>query len=81
MDLLAYHSLLMRESEPGDNTMPNNVGTIDAALRILAGLALLGWGLYIQNEWSAVGFVPLLTGLFGWCPLYSSLGLSTRKTA
>ena len=61
--------------------MPNNVGTLDATLRILAGLALVGWGFYTHNEWSAVGFLPLVTGLFGWCPLYSSFGVSTRKVA
>jgi hypothetical protein len=59
--------------------MTNNVGRIDAALRILAGLALIGWGLYTKNEWSGIGFVPLLTGVFGWCPLYLPFGLSTQK--
>jgi hypothetical protein len=61
--------------------MTQNVGSIDATLRILAGLALIAWSLYTKNEWGAIGMMPLLTGLFGWCPLYLPLGLSTHKGA
>jgi hypothetical protein len=25
------------------------------------------------------GWVPLVTGLIGWCPVYSLLGIRTRK--
>lgn len=28
-----------------------------------------------------IGLVPLLTGLVGWCPLYSLLGIRTNKSA
>ena len=28
-----------------------------------------------------VALVPLLTGLSGWCPLYSLLGFRTNKTS
>ncbi len=61
--------------------MSKNVGSLDAALRFLAGLALIAWGLYTKNEWSAIGFLPLMTGLFGWCPTYLPLGLNTDKHA
>jgi hypothetical protein len=27
-----------------------------------------------------IGFIPLITGIFGYCPLYSLFGVSTRKT-
>ncbi len=59
-----------------------NVGGIDRALRILVGLALLAWFFLDRGEgaWhyaKLIGIVPLLTGLFGTCPAYSILGLST----
>jgi hypothetical protein len=60
-----------------------NVGGIDRALRIIVGLALLAWFFMGQGEgalsWlKLIGVVPLATGLFGTCPVYSLLGLSTR---
>ncbi|MEA3273861.1 MAG: DUF2892 domain-containing protein [Pseudomonadota bacterium] len=61
--------------------MTKNVGGIDRILRILAGLALIGWGFYAQNWWGAIGAVPLLTGLIGWCPMYLPLKLSTNKAS
>ena len=59
--------------------MKQNVGGIDRTLRILVGLILIGWGAYAQNWWGAVGAIPLLTGIFGWCPLYLPFGCKTCK--
>lgn len=61
--------------------MKQNVGGIDRILRILVGLAVIGWGLYAQNWLGAIGLVPLVTGLINWCPAYLPFGLSTRKVA
>ncbi|MFN0246378.1 MAG: DUF2892 domain-containing protein [Kofleriaceae bacterium] len=55
-----------------------NEGTIDRALRIVVGIALLAIvfvGPKTPIGW--VGLVPLITGLIGSCPLYTLLGLST----
>ena len=58
-----------------------NEGTLDRALRIVAGLVLLGmFFMYPEASWrywTLIGIVPLATGLIGSCPLYSILGLST----
>ncbi len=59
-----------------------NVGGIDRVLRIVVGLALLVWFFMDQGSGAAnylklIGIVPLVTGLFGTCPLYSMLGFST----
>jgi hypothetical protein len=59
--------------------MKNNVGGIDRIVRIAVGLGLIGWGLYVESWWGAIGLIPLLTGLTSWCPAYLPLGLSTRK--
>lgn len=58
-----------------------NVGTIDRIVRIVVGLALLA-AFFLSPESSLrwlylIGIVPLATGLFSTCPLYSILGIST----
>jgi hypothetical protein len=61
--------------------LKKNVGSIDRALRILFGLALLaGFALNREGAYSwlyLIGLIPLVTGLMSSCPLYSILGLST----
>jgi len=60
-----------------------NVGTIDRVLRIIAGIALLAFALgylFPGTGWNWVGWigvVPILTAVFGFCPLYTMLGMST----
>ena len=60
--------------------MARNEGTIDRALRVILGLVLIGLTLTGKvGVWGWVGVVPLVTGLIGSCPLYSSFGISTCK--
>ncbi|HFE39594.1 MAG TPA: DUF2892 domain-containing protein [Gammaproteobacteria bacterium] len=59
--------------------MKQNVGGIDRKLRIVLGLAIIGAGVMYGSWWGAVGAVPLLTGLMGWCPPYAIMGMSTCK--
>jgi len=59
--------------------MKGNVGGIDRILRIIVGLAVIGWGIYAKNWLGAIGVIPLFTGLIGWCPLYVPLKFSTKK--
>lgn len=57
-----------------------NVGNIDRALRMLAGLALIALaGSGTIGVWGYIGIVPLLTGMAARCPVYSMLGLSTTS--
>jgi hypothetical protein len=58
--------------------MKANEGTIDRLLRVLAGLAVLSL-VFIgpKTPWGYLGLVPLVTGVVGWCPLYSILGISS----
>ena len=60
--------------------MKHNVGGIDRILRIIVGLAVIGWGVYAQNWFGAVGLILLLTAAIGWCPAYLPFGLSSCKT-
>ncbi len=59
--------------------MPHNEGKIDRAVRLIAGViitSLLFWG--PRTYWAWLGLIPLLTGAFGFCPLYYLIGISTR---
>lgn len=58
--------------------MSKNEGGIDRILRIVAGLALIAAAATgAIGVWGYIGVVPLLTGLMGWCPVYTMLGLNT----
>jgi len=59
--------------------MKQNVANIEKVLRIVAGLAIIGWGIYAKNWWGALGAIPLFTGLIGWCPIYQLLNVSSKK--
>lgn len=55
-----------------------NVGTLDRAIRIVLGLALISLTFVGPHSLlGLVGLIPLATGLVGFCPLYRLLGLST----
>ncbi|MBA3053610.1 MAG: DUF2892 domain-containing protein [Sphingomonadales bacterium] len=55
-----------------------NVGKADRILRIVLGVVLIAL-VFVgpQTPWGWIGLVPLLTGLFSTCPIYSLLGLNT----
>jgi hypothetical protein len=58
--------------------MKANVGTIDRVLRVVAGLVLTGLAASgTVGMWGYIGVVPLLTGLFRFCPLYPLIGMNT----
>jgi hypothetical protein len=58
--------------------MKLNVGGLDRILRIIVGLALIAI-VFVgpQTPWGWIGVVPLLTGLFRFCPAYTLFGLNT----
>ena len=61
--------------------MKINVGTLDRALRIVAGVALIVLGaLGRVGPWAYVGIIPLATGVMRVCPAYSLLGWNTCST-
>lgn len=60
--------------------MQANVGTMDRALRVVLGVALIIATLTgLIGPWGWLGLVPLATGLVRFCPIYLPLGLSTCK--
>lgn len=60
--------------------MKRNVGVIDRSLRVGAGLVLVALAATgTVGLWGWIGVVPLATGLAGWCPAYTLLGISSCK--
>ena len=58
--------------------MKANVGGIDRILRIVVGLALIALAATgTVGAWGWIGVVPVLTGVFRFCPSYPLLGSIT----
>lgn len=56
----------------------------DRAGRVVLGVVLLIVGFGVMSGTAGVvvgliGLIPLLTGLVGWCPLYSVFGFRTNR--
>lgn len=65
--------------------MSVNVGGIDKLVRIITGIGLLSLLFLLKGDvrlLGLIGIVPLATGMVGYCPFYSMLGLNTcpRRT-
>lgn len=60
--------------------MERNIGDIERVVRVVVGLAILSLVVVgPQTLWGLVGLVPVLTGVTGWCPPYSLLGINTCR--
>jgi hypothetical protein len=60
--------------------MTQNIGNIERIIRIVGGLVLIALAATSTvGVWGWLGLVPLATGLVGWCPPYSLLGINTCK--
>jgi hypothetical protein len=58
--------------------MKTNEGTIDRALRVLAGLVLIALAATgTVGLWGWIGVVLVATGAIGFCPAYTLLGINT----
>lgn len=58
--------------------MKTNAGTIDRALRVLAGLVLIALAATgTVGMWGWIGVVLVATGAIGFCPAYTLLGINT----
>ncbi len=62
-----------------------NESGVDRIVRVVLGIVLLvlGWGGIVSGGWGLflkiIGFLPLLTGLVGFCPLYALFKIATKK--
>jgi len=62
--------------------MKANVGKIDKGIRVVLALLLFGSFFILEGNLrfiAVLGFVPLLTGLVSFCPLYKILGINSCR--
>ncbi len=60
--------------------MKTNIGGFERFIRVLAGAGIISMAFIgPKSPWAFFGFVPLLTGLIGWCPPYAVFGLNTCR--
>lgn len=62
--------------------MNTNVGSVDKIVRLVLALVLFSLFFVLPGDgkwFGLAGFVPLLTGLVSWCPLYSLFGINTCR--
>ena len=58
--------------------MKANVGGLDRGLRVIVGLVLIALAaMGTIAWWGWLGVIPLATGLFSFCPLYTLLGFNS----
>lgn len=58
--------------------MKKNVHPIERVVRVLLGVGLVSLAFIgPENKWFLLGGIPILTGLSGWCPPYTLLGINT----
>ena len=63
-----------------------NEAAWDRLARVVLGVVLLyvGWAEVVTGGWGTffkfIGFVPLATGLIGWCPLYALFEFRTYES-
>ncbi|MFN2349222.1 MAG: DUF2892 domain-containing protein, partial [Thioalkalivibrio sp.] len=72
-----YHLVGHLDTRERSGFFSPNVGLLDRALRIIAGIVVIAW---VPSPWGWFGLIPLLSGLFAWCPTYRLIGnLDTRN--
>jgi len=64
--------------------MKKNEGPVDRAIRIILGIVLLALGIFVLTAiWQilaiVIGAIFLITGLTGFCALYTVFGINTCK--
>lgn len=63
--------------------MKPNEASWDRIARVVLGVALIIGGLVVVKGtggyiMAAIGLIPLVTGMVGWCPIYSIFRIGTK---
>ena len=58
--------------------MQVNEHPVDRVIRIILGLVIIGVGIAFKSWWGVLGLILLITGITGFCGLYTLLGINTK---
>ncbi len=59
-----------------------NIGKVDKIIRLVLGVILLSLFFLLNGNWKYIGFIgfiPIVTALLDFCPLYAIFKISTVK--
>jgi hypothetical protein len=59
--------------------MKKNIGKKDRFFRIIAGVIIIILSIFFNSWWGLLGFLPIITAIYSFCPLYKYLNVSTCK--
>ncbi len=60
--------------------MKQNIGRTERVVRVVLGLGILSLAFVgPASAWGYLGLAPVVTGVIGWCPPYTLLGIDTRS--
>jgi len=51
--------------------MKANISKQEKVLRMTFGIMVIGYGISQHNIFFMLGILPVLSGMFSWCPLYA----------
>ena len=57
--------------------MTHNVCGMDKIIRAVVGIVMLLAGIYFGSWWGAIGVVPLVTAIIGYCPISQAFHVSS----
>lgn len=59
--------------------MKTNVGMGDRVVRMFLGVSIAMMLVFQNSIWALIGLIPFITGIVGFCPLYTLMGINTDK--
>jgi hypothetical protein len=60
--------------------MKPNIGKTERVVRVVVGMGVLSLAFVgPASSWGYLGIAPIVTGLVGWCPPYTLLGIDTTR--
>lgn len=63
-----------------EKLFPNNEHVVDRVIRVVLGLAVVSLAFVgPQTPWAYLGLILVVTGAVGSCPIYTMLGLRTKR--